>query len=257
MRQVELDPTLIGAMPPEGHARQWRTLLFSANLMLELPPPSAEDSPPVQTIRAIQESFATLPGLQDDVTAVSHPLGWTTGEVPNQVWGGIAAFFIVLLWLTNNVLVAMCGAPVLLAPVAVVGLLVAGVLELNRRKQLEAKTHDLLENRGELAGLVMALLQRDFVCRVGAETVIYNQPSVLWLKHRRDENRQLELGPWFKEAHDAARAKVRAVVEAAPDFEPVEIDLGPSRQRLEEAGRDIRTMPAVDEALRAVELGST
>ena len=59
----------------------------------------------------------------------------------------------------------------LLAPFAVVGLLTFAMLEVNRRKLLEQREHDLLENRGEIAGLVVALLRRDWVCRLDETTV--------------------------------------------------------------------------------------
>lgn len=253
VRTVELDPTLIGALPPEGHARQWRTLLFSANLMVELPAQKPGECPPIQTIRAIQQSFATLPGLQDDVTAVAHRLGWELGEVPNGVWGGIAAFGVVLLWLTNSMLVTMLGAPILLAPFAVVGLLTFAMLEVNRRKLLEQREHDLLENRGEIAGLVVALLRRDWVCRLDETVVLYNAPSVHWLRNRVEENKMQPLEAWLRDQHMAAKARIDAAVAAGPEFEALDFDLEPVRARLEEAGKSIRLQPEVDAALSSDE----
>ncbi|HJN74930.1 MAG TPA: hypothetical protein QGF58_13445 [Myxococcota bacterium] len=249
MRTVELDPTLLGALPPEGRTNQWRGLLLSANLMIDLPPRAPGESPPLQTIRAIQDSFADLPGLQDEVSAIAQPLSWQAGEVPPEVWAGIAGFFFLLLWLTNSLLVAMCGAPVLLAPVAIIGLTVFSVLELNRRKLLGLKEHDLLVNRGELAGLVVALLERDFVCRAGDDIVIFNAPSLLWLRHRRDENMKQELEGFLRERVEAAKREFDAVLEEAPTFAPVEIDLAPVRERLKEAGRPMRLHPEIDRAL--------
>lgn len=251
MRTVELDPTVIGAMPPEGHARQWRTLLLSSNLLVDLGERQPKENPAVQTLRAIQASYATLPELQDEISRVSKPLGWTVGEVPNPVWGVLATVFVALLWISNNLLVAMCGAPVLLMPFAVVGLIAAGLLEVNRRKLVEARSNDLLENRGELSGLVRALLERDFVTRVNDDLTLVCSPSRMWLLNRCTENRTLPLEGYLREEYRALDERIQGLVEAGVGFEALEVDLGPIRQRLEEAERSIRLHPELDGVLRA------
>lgn len=240
--RLEIDPTILDNLPREGHSRHWRELLLANGLLVDLGSPREDDSAPVQTLRAIQGLHARLSPMEDLRTQLAHRIAWNVGGVPRQVWLGMGVFFFVVL-AVSNLLVAMCGSPVLLAPLALTGLAVAGVLELNRQTELGEAEQVLEQDRTELAQLVRELLTRDYLARFADRTAIV-LPSVQWLTQRAAEVRRLhtarptpELGDLLADL-EADTQRLRAAAEALyaedPEFsqEGLEVDLSALADRL-------------------------
>ena len=258
--RLDIDPTVIDNLPREGHSRHWRELLLANGMLVELGPSRPQDRPPVPTLRAIQELHGRLPPLEALRTQLAHRIAWNVGGVPRPIWVGIGLFFAAVL-AGSNLLVAMCGTPILLTPFALTGLAVAAVLELNRRTELEDTERLLFGDRDELADLTRELLTRDYVCRLGGKTAIVD-PSRRWLgqriaevrRHAKAADADPGLGELLQDMTAAQLAFEQAVsarVAEDPEFtqQGLDVDVLAFQERLDELGVPTKTQPRFAQAL--------
>ncbi|MCP4805551.1 MAG: hypothetical protein GY913_15560 [Proteobacteria bacterium] len=258
--RLDIDPTVIDNLPREGHSKHWRELLLANGMLINLGPVGADESPPTQTLRAIQELFGRLPPMESLRTQLAHRIAWNTGTVPKGIWAALGVFFFAVM-AGSNLLVAMCGTPIFLVPFALTGLAVAGVLELNRQTELSDTERLLLSDREELAHLTREFLTRDYVCRMAGRTVIV-APTRRWLGQRLAEVRMKRLAADADQALDELQQDLTDALEAYdaaladrvnedPEFtqDGLEIDLIPLAERLDELQVARRTQPRFAAAL--------
>jgi hypothetical protein len=189
MRVVMLDPLVLDRMGPRGSAdsnpssAQWRRALRDGGFLADIRAGTL-----AAPFAAIHAELAAIEAAEVALLVSESPIAWLTGTVPRAAWWLLLATFLVLCAIGQAVwgmglLVGMAFTPVLLLPLAALGLVFSVAQEVRRRR---AHTQADLARRAHgqaLYAAVERLAIDTFVVETGGVTIV-SAPHLAWITHR-------------------------------------------------------------------------
>ncbi len=189
MRVVVLDCGVAERLDPREPAETLQRRLHEAGLFTALRGTSAEEV----AISRLPLDVHRLGELERTIDRASHAFAWMRGSVPNSVYWGILAVFVVLSMIGTAIwgmgtLFAIVASPLVLAVPALAGLGYAANRELARREVLAGGLAARAQAGKELTERVTQLLATTWVGK-GDNVQVVCAPHQTWLRARLAELR--------------------------------------------------------------------
>lgn len=177
-----LDPTILDRLGPHPSAERWRRALHEGGWFAE---PSG---PERAAFRAIREALAALERVEADVLLARQPIPWIVGTVPRAAWWILGGTFLVLAAVGHvtvglGIVIGAAFTPVVLLPLALVGLAVSVLQERARRAFLARAEAERPVRSDAVAGCVADLAGRTVVAVVPGGLVV-SAPHYAWVNQR-------------------------------------------------------------------------
>lgn len=222
MNRILLDPAILDRIRADASAERWRRALHAGGWFAE--PPGPERA----AFRVIREELAALERAEADIARSLSPIPWMMGGVPKAVGRLFLVTFLVLVVVAEltiglGVIVGALLTPVVLSPLAFVGLGVAAIQERNRRIFLAESERARAAHQQGLVAAVAAVGHRTVVASVPGGVVV-SAPHLTWVTHRLRDLRlaRRPVEPPERGALVADLEAIRERMERALAADPVE-----------------------------------